>query len=320
MRESVINMNNNGKIAIVTGAFGFAGANLTEHLLDYGYKVYAVGRKGSSHNDRFAESESLRKVLVDMEDYDKICEHIDDSDLCGAKAIALFHLSWGGQRDDFDTQRRNIDGSLLLLDSARSIKEKCLKSKNMDVSVRVVGIGSQAEYGVKDELITEDLSLEPFSAYGSCKAAAYYLMQSKARILGIEFVWGRIFSLIGKYEPSGRMLPDVARKLSQGEPVSLSSCEQFWDYLDAGDAADAIIALFERGRSGEAYNIANGAYDRLKSFVVRVAKCVGADENLINYGGRANPFVSLAVSCDKVKKDTGWEPKVSFEESVGFYR
>lgn len=313
-------MKNNGKIAIVTGAFGFAGANLTEHLLDYGYKVYAIGRKGSAHNDRFAESESLRKVLVDMEDYDKICEHIDDSDLCGAKAIALFHLSWGGQRDDFDTQRRNIDGSLLLLDSARSIKEKCLKSKNMDVSIRVVGIGSQAEYGVKSGLITEDLSLEPFSAYGSCKAAAYYLMESKARILGIDFIWGRIFSLIGKYEPEGRMLPDVVRKLAAGEKVSLSSCEQFWDYLDAGDAADAIIALFEKGVTGEVYNIANGDYDRLKNFVVRAAKCVGADESLISYGNRANPFVSLEVLGEKIKKDTGWEPKVSFEESIKYYQ
>lgn len=313
-------MKNNGKIAIVTGAFGFAGANLTEHLLDYGYKVYAIGRKGSAHNDRFSESESLRKVLVDMEDYDKICEHIDDSDLCGAKVIALFHLSWGGQRDDFDTQRRNIDGSLLLLDSARSIKEKCLKSKNMDVSIRVVGIGSQAEYGVKSGLITEDLSLEPFSAYGSCKAAAYYLMESKARILGIDFIWGRIFSLIGKYEPEGRMLPDVVRKLAAGEKVSLSSCEQFWDYLDAGDAADAIIALFEKGVTGEVYNIANGDYDRLKNFVVRAAKCVGADESLISYGNRANPFVSLEVSGEKIKKDTGWEPKVSFEESIKYYQ
>lgn len=313
-------MKNNGKIAIVTGAFGFAGANLTEHLLDYGYKVYAIGRKGSAHNDRFAESESLRKVLVDMEDYDKICEHIDDSDLCGAKAIALFHLSWGGQRDDFDTQRRNIDGSLLLLDSARSIKEKCLKSKNMDVSIRVVGIGSQAEYGVKSGLITEDLSLEPFSAYGSCKAAAYYLMESKARILGIDFIWGRIFSLIGKYEPEGRMLPDVVRKLAAGEKVSLSSCEQFWDYLDAGDAADAIIALFEKGVTGEVYNIANGDYDRLKNFVVRAAKCVGVDESLISYGNRANPFVSLEVLGEKIKKDTGWEPKVSFEESIKYYQ
>lgn len=313
-------MKNNGKIAIVTGAFGFAGANLTEHLLDYGYKVYAIGRKGSAHNERFAESESLRKVLIDMEDYDKICGYIDEDDIRSAEAIALFHLSWGGQRDDFDAQRRNIDGSLLLLDSAQSIKEKCLKSKNMDVSIRVVGIGSQAEYGVKSGLITEDLSLEPFSAYGSCKAAAYYLMESKARILGIDFIWGRIFSLIGKYEPEGRMLPDVVRKLAAGEKVSLSSCEQFWDYLDAGDAADAIIALFEKGVTGEVYNIANGDYDRLKNFVVRAAKCVGADESLISYGNRANPFVSLEVSGEKIKKDTGWEPKVSFEESIKYYQ
>ena len=313
-------MKNNGKIAIVTGAFGFAGANLTEHLLDYGYKVYAIGRKGSAHNERFEESESLRKVLIDMEDYDKICGYIDEDDIRSAEAIALFHLSWGGQRDDFDTQRRNIDGSLLLLDSARSIKEKCLKSKNMDVSIRAVGIGSQAEYGVKSGLITEDLSLEPFSAYGSCKAAAYYLMESKARILGIDFIWGRIFSLIGKYEPEGRMLPDVVRKLAAGEKVSLSSCEQFWDYLDAGDAADAIIALFEKGVAGEVYNIANGDYDRLKNFVVRAAKCVGADESLISYGNRANPFVSLEVSGEKIKKDTGWEPKVSFEESIKYYQ
>lgn len=313
-------MKNNGKIAIVTGAFGFAGANLTEHLLDYGYKVYAIGRKGSSHNDRFSESESLKKVLIDMEDYDKICGYIDDDDISGAEAIALFHLSWGGARDDFDTQRRNIDASLLLLDSVRDIKDKCLKSKNMDVSIRVIGIGSQAEYGVKSGLITEDLSLEPFSAYGSCKAAAYYLMESKARILGIDFIWGRIFSLIGKYEPEGRMLPDVVRKLAAGEKVSLSSCEQFWDYLDAGDAADAIIALFEKGVTGEVYNIANGDYDRLKNFVVRAAKCVGADESLISYGNRANPFVSLEVSGEKIKKDTGWEPKVSFEESIKYYQ
>ncbi|MBO4458621.1 MAG: NAD(P)-dependent oxidoreductase [Butyrivibrio sp.] len=312
-------MKSNGKIAIVTGAFGFAGANLTEHLLDYGYKVYAVGRKGSSHNDRFSESGSLKKVLVEMDDYDKICDHIEDEDIEKAEAFALFHLSWGGARDDFDAQSQNIDGSLRFLDSAKVIKEKCLKSGNSDVLVKVVGIGSQAEYGVKDGLITEDLSLEPFSAYGSCKAAAYYLMSSKARILGIDFVWGRIFSLIGKYEPSGRMLPDVVRKLSAGEAVSLSSCEQFWDYLDAGDAADAIIALFEKGKNGEAYNIANGNYERLKSFVERAAEYVGADKGLIGYGNKAVPYVSLAVTGNKLKNDTGWEPKVSFEESVAFY-
>ena len=72
--------------------------------------------------------------------------------------------------------------------------------------------------------------------------------------------------------------------------------------------------------TGEVYNIANGDYDRLKNFVVRAAKCVGADESLISYGNRANPFVSLEVSGENIKKDTGWEPKVSFEESIKYYQ
>ena len=46
------------KTAIVTGAFGFAGANLVEHLLLNEYKVYAVGRKSSSHNYKWKQGDS----------------------------------------------------------------------------------------------------------------------------------------------------------------------------------------------------------------------------------------------------------------------
>jgi NAD(P)-dependent dehydrogenase (short-subunit alcohol dehydrogenase family) len=53
-------------------------------------------------------------------------------------------------------------------------------------SVRFVGIGSQAEYGVKsdDAEITENMSLEPFSAYGASKAAMDGAMRCLAKELG----------------------------------------------------------------------------------------------------------------------------------------
>jgi len=187
--------------------------------------------------------------------------------------------------------------------------------------VRFVGIGSQAEYGVKSgEIeITEDMSLEPFTAYGSCKAAAYYLLKSKAKLAEIHFIWGRIFSLIGKYEPSGRMLPDLVSKLKIGAEISLSSCEQYWDYLDADDAAEAIIALGERGHDGEAYNIADGRYKPLKEFVVEAAEYFGADITKVKFGGRAEPFVSLKPSVDKIKRDTLWEATTPFTTSIDKY-
>ena len=309
------------KIAIVTGAFGFAGANLVEHLLQNEYKVYAIGRKKptAAHNDRFsgAGADRLVRVFLEMEEYDRLPEYIPE------KADIFFHLAWGGGRDDFEVQMKNVDGALKAIEAAARI--------NPDI--RFVGIGSQAEYGIKSdaELITEDMSLEPFTAYGSCKAAAFYLLKSKAKALDIDFIWGRIFSLIGRYEPEGRMFPDLVRRLYNGEKISLSSCEQYWDYLDAGDCADAIIALGEKARAGEAYNLANGDYKPLKDYVLEAARIVEiikkskSDGNaetiddLITFGAKAEPFVSLRPSVDKIYRDTGWRACRTLKDSIREY-
>ena len=323
------------KIAIVTGAFGFAGANLVEHLLSKNIKVYAVGRMkasventatvdrsaGRTHNDRFEgiSEDKLVKVFLEMEEYDRLPEFVPE------KADFFFHVAWGGGREDFDAQMKNVEGSLKALEAAAKI--------NPDI--RFVGIGSQAEYGVKSDfdLITEDMELDPFSAYGSCKAAAYYLLRNRANALGVDFIWGRIFSLIGKYEAPGRMIPDLIAKLRIGEKAQLSSCEQYWDYLDAADAAAAMLALAERGRAGEAYNIANGNFKPLKEFVLQTAEIVeknsatggcesgmpGQMANHVSFGEKALPFISLRPSVMKITKDTGWKPEIPFEDTISKY-
>lgn len=296
------------KIAIVTGAYGFAGANLVEHLLQNEYKVYAVGRKASSHNDRFdgVSSDKLVPVYLEMEEYDQLDKEIPE------KADIFFHLAWGGGRDDNDAQKQNVEGARMAFEAAVRINP----------SIRFVGIGSQAEYGIKSDevLIEEDASLEPFNAYGRCKRDAFYLLKNRASELGIDFIWGRIFSLVGKYEPSGRMFPDLVNKLSNGEKISLSSCEQCWDYLDAEDAADAIIALGEKGVAGESYNIANGDFKPLKDYVLEAAKIVGADPSLITFGEKANPFISLRPSVEKIQRDTGWKAQRNIEDSIRAYQ
>lgn len=292
------------KKAIVTGAFGFAGANLVEELLEEGYMVYAVGRKKSSHNKRFAEGEMLKKIALDMSDFGKITDYVDVEP---SDEITIFHLAWGGGRDDFEAQTANIPASLALMEAAGRLH------------ARFVGIGSQAEYGVKSEVITEDLLLEPFTAYGAAKAAAFHLLKRRAAQLGVFFVWGRIFSLIGKYEPEGRMIPDLLSKLQKGEEVNLSSCAQYWDYLDARDAAKAIVLLSTKGRDGEIYNIAYGSYRPLRDYVEKAADIVGDCGHLLHFGDRAEPFVSLKTSTAKLKADTGFEPSVSFEESIRRY-
>ncbi|WP_026652561.1 NAD-dependent epimerase/dehydratase family protein [Butyrivibrio proteoclasticus] len=292
------------KKAIVTGAYGFAGANLVRELLDDNYMVYAVGRKKSSHNQRFQESSELKKICLDMSEFGKLSELVEVSE---GDEVTVFHLAWGGARDDFEAQYKNVEASLSLMEAAGKL------------GARFVGIGSQAEYGVKNCIITEDLLPEPFTAYGAAKIAAFYLLKRRAQQLGVHFVWGRIFSLIGKYEPEGRMIPELMANLQSDQVTNLSSCEQYWDYLDAADAARAIVLLGEKGRDGEAYNIAYGSYRPLRDFCIKAAEIAGKDESLLKFGNRPEPFVSLKTSIDKLKADTGFEPKISFEETIRRY-
>ena len=294
------------KKVLITGAFGFAGANLTEYMAKEGYEIIAVGRKASNHNDRLEGLQNVIPVFADMNEYKKLPEILKEA---GQESIdAVIHLAWGGGRKDMEEQFKNVTASLDLMDAAKALGAK-----------RFVGIGSQAEYGARDVLLMESLLPEPLDAYGACKTAASYLLRDKAVNLGMEFVWGRIFSLIGKYEPRGRMLPDLYNKLKNGEKMQLSSCEQYWDYLDAEDAAAAITALLERGVSGEVYNICHGEYLPLKEFIERILTLLNADEGLVSFGEKAEPFVSLMSSSFKLHRDTGWKPHISFEDSVKKY-
>ena len=290
------------KKAVVTGAAGFAGCNLVEHLIRQGYEVYAVVRESSAHNRRLQESRCLHPIMLDMEQMNllpgKIWEPCD----------LFYHLAWAGGRDEFDAQYRNVAVAVSAVEAAAQIGCR-----------RFICTGSQAEYGSRTQIQTEDLAPQPFSSYGAAKAAACYLTQNRAQQLDIDWIWGRIFSLIGRYEPHGRMLPDLVQKIRAGETAHLSAGTQNWDYLDAGDAADELIALGERGRSGEISNIANGDYHPLKEFTEQIRTALNPEAQII-YGELPSPLVSLQPSMEKVSRETGWKPKVSFMESISEYQ
>lgn len=296
------NVEDKMKKMIVTGAAGFAGCNLTEQLIEDGYYVYAIVRPGSAHNARLSllPADSIRVIELETGAYSMLAELIGDS-----ACDTFFHLAWGSRgRDDFASCYSNLSHYVQSVEAAHRIG--CRK---------YIATGSQAEYGVKSEAITEDSAPEPFSAYGAVKAAACYLTKNLCGQYGMEWNWGRIFSLIGKYEPDGRLFPDLLRRLHDGEAIRLSSGTQNWDYLDASDCAKALIAIAERGVPGEIYNLASGDFHPLRFFTEKMREMVAPDAR-IHYGEAVSPFVSLRPSVEKLKRDTGWTPKISFEETV----
>lgn len=290
---------------IVTGSAGFVGCNLTERLIEKGYKVYAFIRPGSSHNERLEKlvPESDGKLILVECDMSNILEAADKiTDKCEV----FYHLAWADGRDDFARQYSNIDQTLNALTLADKLGCK-----------RFVATGSQAEYGLvpKGEEQTEETPLKPNTAYGACKVAAYYLLKRRCEQIGMEFIWGRIFSIYGKYEGDGRLIVDLTKAIQRGERKQMTAATQNWDYLYTSDAADALIALAEKGRAGEIYNIANGDYHELKFFTDQIASYYG-DKEQIEYGSDSRTPVSLQPSVSKIFADTGWKPSVDFMDGI----
>jgi len=288
----------------VTGAAGFTGSVLTEILRDNNIEVYAFVRNGSAHNIRLnSQDPGIHCVEADLGNLEKVA--VDR----GIKCDRLFHLAWAGG-SGLSEQKKNVEYTLDALKAAAVMNCK-----------RFVATGSQAEYGVipATEMQKEERVPAPFTPYGAAKVAACYLSRELSKELGIEWIWGRIFSLIGKNEPAGRMLPDLYNALKENRRFSLSSCRQNWDYLDVYDAADALVALADRGRAGEIYNIANGDYKPLIEYTEMLKDLVNPN-GIITYGGDPNPFVSLQPMVDKIRHDTGWQAKRSFEESIKAYK
>ena len=284
---------------IVTGAAGFLGCNLTERLMqEEDAHIYAVVRPNSPHNARLAPSERLTIVPADLSEYTHLDEMIEEA------CDVFFHLAWQGGRYDFAEQYGNIADTIGALEAAARLG-----------CTRFICTGSQAEYGRQTALITEETCPHPADAYGAAKLAACALTRQRAADLGIEWIWGRVFSLYGKYEQDGRMLPALVKSLRSEQPFALSSSgEQNWDYLYAADAADALLALAEQGRAGEIYNIANGDYRPLRDFIAEAQRTI-APNAVVSYSEETGNF-SLQASVDKLRRDTGWQPTTGFIEGL----
>lgn len=243
--------------AIIVGGAGFVEIALTERLRFLDYYVYNNIRLNSANLGRLNEADKgLSIIQCDLGNIESI------SDLIVERPDVMYYLAWTRGKG-YKGQYINVE----YLNNAIGLAAK-IGCK------RIVITGSQAEYGVvpKNEIIYEDRKPNPFTDYGSSKVAASYLSRQYANDLGIEWVWGRIFSLIGKNEPDTRMLPALYKSLKRGKDFALSSCRQNWDYLDVHHAADALVALAEHGKSGEIYNIANGQYRELKEYTRRTCE------------------------------------------------
>ncbi len=299
--------------AIVTGATGFIGLALCRELLQSGYEVAAVIRPGSEKKGKLLKmreetgvsGENLQILEIKLEELKTLHEqyHI--------RADFFFHLAWNGSsgaaREDFDIQHSNIE---YMADAIRTACSCGCK--------KILGAGSQAEYGVVDGVAKEEKTVPfPFMMYGTAKLAAYQMGSILAKQLNIGFAWPRIYSVYGVGENPGTLVNYVMDSLIKGEKPELSPCENMWNFLYITDCARALRMLAEDENAQGICHVASKDTRCLKEFVMEIRDVISPGAEL-GFGSRtSDPKRTFQLQPDVEKLyGMGFCAEVSFAEGI----
>lgn len=294
------------KNAIITGATGAIGVALVNKLNTEGVNIFVVCRPDSLKNSRIIEGKLITKVFCDISDIGSLPALINES------CDVFFHLAWVGtdipeNRVNPELQIKNIEYTVNAVKTASALGCKVF-----------VGAGSQAEFGDVKGVINGDAPADPVSAYGITKLCTKKITSLLCKNLGMKHIWPHILSVYGPYMRENTLLSTIIEKVSRNELPLLTKCEQTWDYLYSEDAAEALYLLALYGKSGENYVLGNGNAKKLKFYaeVIRDIINPGCELGFGKIPYRPDQVMHLEADISNLRNDTGWCPKISFEEGV----
>lgn len=294
----------------VTGATGFIGGAMIFQLLEAGHEVCAVVRPGSSNLPYLLKQVSeerknaftwIELPLAQIEELPGRVTGVFD---------AFVHMGWDGAGSDNRTnrelQQRNVMYGLEAVRTAAVLGCKTF-----------LFTGSQAEYGVYHQTITEDLPCFPVSEYGKAKTEFANEAKNLCKILKMEYIHTRIFSVYGPGDHAWSLVNTCLKTWQANGEMKLGECTQKWNFLYIKDAAAALIALLKTGKGG-IYNVAGEDTRGLREYIEEMYAICGK-QGSFHYGERpqnAEGPADLMPDISKICEVTGWRPETSFAEGI----
>lgn len=302
---------------LITGAAGFIGSNLVHFLVKErpGWQITAL--------DALTYAGNLKNLgqLID----DSIV-HFEKADIADASAIQkifeqvkpelVMHLAAESHVDrsiESATEfvRTNVLGTQVLLNAARACKVQ-----------RFVHISTDEVYGSLGPTgeFTETTALEPTSPYAASKAASDLMVLAAHKTHALDVVITRCTNNYGPYQFPEKFIPLFISNALESKPMPLygdGSNVRSWIHVD--DHSRGLLAVAERGRSGEVYNIGGFKDAELSNLTVakEILKNLNKPESLIKLvSDRLAHDFRYAVSIEKINTELGWSPTIDFSSGL----
>ncbi|HKP84613.1 MAG TPA: dTDP-glucose 4,6-dehydratase [Blastocatellia bacterium] len=297
----------------ITGGAGFIGSNFIRHLLathtDYSIINFdKLTYAGNLDNLRdVSDNENYGFVRGDICDRDAL-----DRSIRGADAVINFaaesHVDRSIERAT-DFIETNVTGTQILLDAARAAGVSRFVQISTD---EVMGSCEDGEY------FTETSPMRPNSPYAASKAAAEHLVRAAHVTFGLDVVTTRASNNYGPYQFPEKLIPLMITNAMEDKQLPVyGDGLNVRDWLYVEDCCRAIDAVFERGRSGEVYNIGSRAEKTNLEVVRAMLDLMGKPHSLIKYvADRLGHDRRYATDPTRIETELGWHPRETFESGL----
>ena len=303
------------KKLFVTGGAGFIGSAFIRLVLDempdcrvtnFDALTYA----GNLDNLEGLNASRHRFVRGDICDRDAVEAALEE----GTDAIVNFAAESHVDRSIHSAHEfinTNILGTQVMLDAARARGVR----RFLQVSTDEV-MGSLPERD--DAFFTEESPFEPNSPYSASKAAAEHLVRAAGHTHGLDCVTTRCGNNYGPRQFPEKFLPLMLSNAMRDEPIPVyGDGLNVRDWIHVEDHCRAILAVLERGRTGEVYNVGARNERRNIEVVESVLDALGKSRSLMKFvKDRPGHDRRYAIDPAKIETELGWRPQETWESGL----
>jgi GDP-4-dehydro-6-deoxy-D-mannose reductase len=282
--------------AFVTGSAGFVGRHLSPRLEAAGYEVVGRDRELDVTDAARIEAELARvepDVVLHLAAQSSVAMALKTETL-------TYHVNFIGARNVLEAVARRAPGARVLLVSSGDV------------------------YGLaqpESPPFTEAAPLRPRSAYARGNACADLLGATHAR-RGLDVVRVRPFSHTGPGQSETFVAPSFARQAVEiatgrrAASLMVGNLDSVRDFLDVEDVVDAYLRLLDRNVPAGVYNVASGVGRRVGELLEGLLSRAEITPQIEVDADRHRPADHAVGDATKLRRATGWEPRVPFEHTL----